>query len=101
GILYPAEDGIRYRHVTGVQTCALPIYDPCATVMQYELQAIDRAVLEPGHQPRALPTIGRRDPASDQRVDQRRLTGLDPTGHRHQIGRASGRERATEPAAWQ
>src|SRR6266513_3639335 len=23
---FPAEDGIRYRNVTGVQTCALPIY---------------------------------------------------------------------------
>src|SRR5699024_11241098 len=23
-----AEDGIRYRNVTGVQTCALPIYSP-------------------------------------------------------------------------
>src|SRR5699024_11286053 len=28
-----AEDGIRYRNVTGVQTCALPIYHP--TVKQY------------------------------------------------------------------
>src|SRR5437660_7467677 len=24
---FQAEDGIRYGHVTGVQTCALPIYD--------------------------------------------------------------------------
>src|SRR5699024_11297560 len=24
-----AEDGIRYRNVTGVQTCALPISNPC------------------------------------------------------------------------
>src|SRR5438067_8973677 len=24
---FPAEDGIRYRNVTGVQTCALPIYE--------------------------------------------------------------------------
>src|SRR5690606_39901627 len=24
---FQAEDGIRYFHVTGVQTCALPIYD--------------------------------------------------------------------------
>src|SRR5207302_4016252 len=25
-LLFQAEDGIRYFHVTGVQTCALPIY---------------------------------------------------------------------------
>src|SRR5699024_11407171 len=27
---FQAEDGIRYRNVTGVQTCALPIYRPAA-----------------------------------------------------------------------
>src|SRR5699024_11465703 len=27
---FQAEDGIRDRNVTGVQTCALPIYRPCA-----------------------------------------------------------------------
>src|SRR5437667_8147181 len=26
---FQAEDGIRDRDVTGVQTCALPIYEPC------------------------------------------------------------------------
>src|SRR5690606_40106845 len=26
---FHAEDGIRYFHVTGVQTCALPILTPC------------------------------------------------------------------------
>src|SRR5690606_41196476 len=26
GVFYPAEDGIRDFHVTGVQTCALPIF---------------------------------------------------------------------------
>jgi len=26
-LFYKAEDGIRYRDVTGVQTCALPIYE--------------------------------------------------------------------------
>src|SRR5699024_11986980 len=26
---FPAEDGIRDRNVTGVQTCALPIYTSC------------------------------------------------------------------------
>src|SRR5690606_40332499 len=27
-LFFKAEDGIRYFHVTGVQTCALPIYIP-------------------------------------------------------------------------
>src|SRR5690349_22800925 len=28
---FQAEDGIRYLYVTGVQTCALPIYPDCKT----------------------------------------------------------------------
>src|SRR5690606_40343290 len=32
---FQAEDGIRDFHVTGVQTCALPIYSPLATWRPY------------------------------------------------------------------
>src|SRR5438046_9049810 len=31
GFFFQAEDGIRDWSVTGVQTCALPIYHPCAS----------------------------------------------------------------------
>src|SRR5699024_11361402 len=33
---FQAEDGIRDRNVTGVQTCALPIYYPQAAILQVE-----------------------------------------------------------------
>src|SRR5439155_17247989 len=31
--IFQAEDGIRYGHVTGVQTCALPIYPRVPTTL--------------------------------------------------------------------
>src|SRR5690606_40784235 len=31
---FQAEDGIRYFHVTGVQTCALPIFALCGCIMK-------------------------------------------------------------------
>src|SRR5690606_40886134 len=34
---FQAEDGIRDFHVTGVQTCALPIWDTLARTQDYEL----------------------------------------------------------------
>src|SRR5439155_15756929 len=40
---FQAEDGIRYGHVTGVQTCALPIY----RVLQNLFKAAE--VLDAGH----------------------------------------------------
>src|SRR5690606_40532948 len=33
---FQAEDGIRDFHVTGVQTCALPIFDPIAELKRTE-----------------------------------------------------------------
>src|SRR5699024_1106145 len=35
------EDGIRDRNVTGVQTCALPIYPPIGSGDSYSLKAIE------------------------------------------------------------
>src|SRR5437868_9929221 len=45
---FQAEDGIRYRNVTGVQTCALPIFDAAG-------QGLDRAgsQADPGDPPDA------------------------------------------------
>src|SRR5215510_16204814 len=39
---FQAEDGIRDGHVTGVQTCALPIYLRNAGMMALEAQAVGR-----------------------------------------------------------
>src|SRR5699024_11235979 len=49
---YQAEDGIRYRNVTGVQTCALPIYAACATSSLILAQAA--ILVEKMHQQRVL-----------------------------------------------
>ena len=53
-----------------------------AAVVEDDLDAVDRAVLEAGDQPGALADVRRRDPAADQGVDQRGLAGLDPPGDR-------------------
>jgi hypothetical protein len=68
-----------------------------AAVGEDDLDAVDRAVLEPGHQPGALTDVGRRDPAPDQRVDQRRLTRLDPPGDGHLQRRAEPAQHLGEP----
>src|SRR5699024_11298021 len=40
-VFFQAEDGIRYRNVTGVQTCALPIFASVAFASTPSLQALD------------------------------------------------------------
>src|SRR5205823_9317161 len=44
---FQAEDGIRDKLVTGVQTCALPIYQPLAAFANYA-QACERLLARPG-----------------------------------------------------
>src|SRR5207253_7461726 len=83
---FQAEDGIRDGHVTGVQTCALPISD--------------------AHRPERLPAdrsrVGCRTPACRQRGPARRRVPRRPRQddgpedrpqRRYEIGRASCRER--------
>src|SRR5690606_41195223 len=43
GVFFPAEDGIRDFHVTGVQTCALPIYREVLVEPQDDARALPRA----------------------------------------------------------
>src|SRR2546429_10018076 len=73
---FQAEDGIRDVAVTGVQTCALPI----------SLAGPGRRA-DRGGEPRSLALVARRWPADRSRG---RAAGA---GRRHEIGRASGRER--------
>src|SRR2546430_8402218 len=82
---FQAEDGIRDLTVTGVQTCALPIYRPHPTGHDVEFRVVD---------PRG-PMRGRLRSASAEclpRPVERRLclAGVPGDG---QIGRASCRER--------
>src|SRR3712207_7372380 len=44
GFFFQAEDGIRDIGVTGVQTCALPIYDPVAVAANRERLARELGV---------------------------------------------------------
>src|SRR5690606_40419303 len=86
--LFQAEDGIRAFHVTGVQTCALPIYHPLAgsEVRQRRARDPGEADLPPEH-----PTV--QDlPRRACRLEVAGLIG--DIAARREIGRASCRERA-------
>src|SRR5690606_39347056 len=99
-----AEDGIRDFHVTGVQTCALPIFPDhfIGLVVSgghtslLEVRDIATDVVELGQ------TL---DDAAGEAFDKvGRLLGLPYPGGPHvdrlaQIGRASGRERVATSAA--
>src|SRR5699024_1037320 len=67
-IFYQAEDGIRYRNVTGVQTCALPIFAALYLIVpiniNFELYAFDRNA-QKHHQ---LKVVNQTDPASLQQL---------------------------------
>src|SRR5207248_8877126 len=99
---FQAEDGIRYRTVTGVQTCALPISDRLAAVQRFEHRELARPLLEDARDPeQVLRALGGRDlrPA----VVERPPRGVDCSGYvLGQIGRASCRERVEvwAGAAW-
>src|SRR5256885_16511787 len=94
---FQAEDGIRDYKVTGVQTCALPIYLVAVLVVDVlEAVQVDEAhhhaflaARTPGDEPAQL--IGEAAPVGQagQRVQQGQRRQL-PVG---QIGRASWRER--------
>src|SRR5699024_11759339 len=86
---FQAEDGIRDRTVTGVQTCALPISDLLQRVRRgagpFRIPAAqfsDPFVIQPVMEPRKLPG----------RADRFRLLA-DVTFPSAEIGRASCRER--------
>src|SRR5260221_10637416 len=95
GFFFKAEEGIRDHCVTGVQTCALPIYEPISADRQLLVSGVQGLL---GNQ--KLPVgadglvIGRplHDPVAEggRRDDHRACrddTGID------EIGRASCRER--------
>src|SRR5258708_22514897 len=83
---FQAEDGIRDDLVTGVQTCALPIY---AVEARDRRQLLDGAG---GLGPR--PRAGlRRAQAFRCGGGELRLAGAVPYGRHYEIGRASCRER--------
>src|SRR5690606_39691440 len=78
---FQAEDGIRYFHVTGIQTCALPIYteDPKDYLQRTfeEVAGYDEMILLKG-----IPFVSHCEHHMAPII-----------GHAHEIGRASCRER--------
>src|SRR5690606_39638081 len=93
----PAGDGIRDFHVTGVQTCALPIY--------YRRSTPTAGLEHTTHVPDSDHWFGQWPTAGDMehgwrtarwailRYYKRLVEHLDETGHLLEIGRASGRGR--------
>src|SRR5690606_41143292 len=98
-------DGIRDFHVTGVQTCALPISDAVAPARRQTLTLLRMAIQIMWRAPRPRP-LARVGTSSTAKPDCRRLRvkaglGLDdhtPSTPPGQIGRAPCRERAEQPA---
>src|SRR5262249_59056807 len=90
GVFFKAEDGIRDWSVTGVQTCALPIWPPAGEHDGRVERRIDRA--GPGRR-LELGRSGR--PRGKAEVV---LLGVVAVGNaaRAEIGRASCRERAKD-----
>src|SRR5690606_40813117 len=95
---FQAEDGIRDFHVTGVQTCALPICprsaEPCGVKLTVKAPKVQKTRTPiAGSQGRTPIKTGPENP--DER-DPKRVGG-DGTGD--QIGRASCRERGESRVA--
>src|SRR5690606_40357885 len=97
-----AEDGIRDFHVTGVQTCALPIFTGRAERAEGTIDLVAAGTDEPGpfglavRLVRAVPLARVEQPAIDERAHVRRENLILVI--RAKIGRASCRERAQSRA---
>src|SRR5436309_12686667 len=91
---FQAEDGIRDFHVTGVQTCALPIYHPEHLRRSRRGRAPRRDEQGPVHPPRAA---GRSDAARRSEVRGPRVRVRDArSAHRYVL--RLGDPRAVRPA---
>src|SRR5690606_39792225 len=84
-----AEDGIRVLHVTGVQTCALPIYGQLGRVRDEVLTRDQRGTVRHARAP-CQPVTGTELVC---RPSQQRSMGPWPGSRIAEIGRASCRDR--------
>src|SRR2546430_2917454 len=69
---FQAEDGIRDLTVTGVQTCALPIYISRVSAWSSTIRTIRGRLLLPGGE-RSYPSTPGRPPTKSQRSEERRV----------------------------
>src|SRR5690606_40896978 len=96
-----SDDGIRDFHVSGVQTCALPISN-CARAQEFVIPSQARIILlEETNAYRAdhdLPPLRLSPTTSKVATDYAKYPAeTDKVGHRAEIGRASCRERKEMP----
>src|SRR5690349_22196666 len=96
---FQAEDGIRDLYVTGVQTCALPIFWVVAMVSALEADVVEVLEAEPADEPR--PRAAQRPGVPHQRA--RRIAM--PRSEERRVGK-EGRSRwwprdETKNSAWQ
>src|SRR5699024_12024988 len=92
---FQAEDGIRGRNVTGVQTCALPISGPVVVSGSVDQQHLQAPLLQPPHQGTAgIDALTLRHGLSDPSQSGGGWTSSAPADQGGEIGRASCRERA-------
>src|SRR5690606_40778792 len=87
---FQAEDGIRDFHVTGVQTCALPIFRSRGAVAEVDRVRMVLAQLVNSVPDRLAIGAGTAGGAGAQGIGVRSGCGRR---HRCKVGRASGRER--------
>src|SRR5699024_12236103 len=87
---FQAEDGIRDRNVTGVQTCALPIYSKNSKTMEWSPGMAGRLAKRRDGQHRAVAL--RRLVAQMEALGAKHRRLVARLAHR-EIGRASCRER--------
>src|SRR5207253_6960844 len=90
---FQAEDGIRDGHVTGVQTCALPISSRAAGGIDLLRAEIDRTRRDADAGWRSARAGERDGPRRTRSVVSDRERTAANAGHRGKIGRASCRER--------
>src|SRR5688500_20301548 len=69
--LFQAEDGIRDYKVTGVQTCALPIYDPSGGLAAHDTEAEAARLGKAGMDQRLV--INAVEEAVGERSEERRV----------------------------
>src|SRR5690606_39361449 len=94
---FQAEDGIRDFHVTGVQTCALPISSYGSTLLPYAARTVSIASVSDVL--RCPPGRSRIPVMSSPTLMDVRSKGSDCVVSQRKIGRASGRERVERVGA--